>query len=570
MGADRGIPSGTGLPGSPNVIIGDSIVALFFDPNTVANAEIDRVALYFAITEGPHEGKTPLNMTKVRPGLWRSAIENPGTAGPVQYHFDFDDDTYFRGGDVVKYFWWAKTSDGRFGSSPPGINLSPDDVGTFTIETAELLTGGLWEVNFLPKINWDPDFLTDIKLTSGPGDFDYYDPAHPEWRTPGQTTQANAILYVNKVNTGRRSGSANRTSFMFTLDALGYKGRYDVYDLQGFGNTNNDLASRASIPQVRGYSLIVHDAGRASIATIPDGTDRSFTKVQQSQWYASYLDDTGFDGSIPHSLWVIGENWASERRDVSNTLVTSKMGAFSAEANQTSTDTPEARGQIPFAFHDGWVEDFSADRFCLAGGCPSIREYDGMQVTGGGMLPTIPQATHLYHDATMPHHVAIVMNRYPDRWNTIGMSFNWFDIRSLNCPPPPGSEPVPEAKALAAKILRGVLPTAFERSPTDVEPPIVDDGLPRVTKLFPNVPNPFNPRTTIRFHLAQAGPVRLRVYDSGGRHVRTLVNAHLPRERHEVAWDGTSEAGPRVASGVYFCRLEVSGQNMTHKLVVLK
>ena len=75
-----------------------------------------------------------------------------------------------------------------------------------------------------------------------------------------------------------------------------------------------------------------------------------------------------------------------------------------------------------------------------------------------------------------------------------------------------------------------------------------------------NVPNPFNPYTTIRYSLDAGTDVALRVFDVKGRMVRELVNGHRVAGRHQVIWDGLDGSGERVSSGTYFYRLSVAGQ----------
>ena len=74
--------------------------------------------------------------------------------------------------------------------------------------------------------------------------------------------------------------------------------------------------------------------------------------------------------------------------------------------------------------------------------------------------------------------------------------------------------------------------------------------------LYPNVPNPFNPETVIRFALARESQVRLEVFDVVGQRVRTLVGEQLPSGMHQAVWDGRGENGALVSSGVYFYRLQ--------------
>jgi hypothetical protein len=70
-----------------------------------------------------------------------------------------------------------------------------------------------------------------------------------------------------------------------------------------------------------------------------------------------------------------------------------------------------------------------------------------------------------------------------------------------------------------------------------------------------NVPNPFNPATTIHYTLADPGPVNLVVFNTSGKLVATLVDGERPAGQHVAHWDGTDDAGDKAPSGIYFYRL---------------
>ena len=93
---------------------------------------------------------------------------------------------------------------------------------------------------------------------------------------------------------------------------------------------------------------------------------------------------------------------------------------------------------------------------------------------------------------------------------------------------------------------------------------------PRQTALLQNHPNPFNPSTTIRFHLATRSDIRLDIYSVRGQRVRTLASGSHPAGSHTVAWDGRNDQGASVASGVYFYRLVAGRFVQTRKMVLLK
>ncbi len=83
-------------------------------------------------------------------------------------------------------------------------------------------------------------------------------------------------------------------------------------------------------------------------------------------------------------------------------------------------------------------------------------------------------------------------------------------------------------------------------------------------------PNPFNPKTTIRYVLPSAGNVDLAIYDAAGHHVATVDSGERCAGEHEVFWGGTDPAGHVVAAGVYFVRLAASGTSTRTKAVLVK
>ncbi len=121
------------------------------------------------------------------------------------------------------------------------------------------------------------------------------------------------------------------------------------------------------------------------------------------------------------------------------------------------------------------------------------------------------------------------------------------------------------------------LVTVVDQSGNESEAAAPDhvSGLPSVglsgrTALLDAVPNPFNPRTTLAFELASAGPVRLLIYDAAGRRVATLVDGYREAGRHAEVWDGRDSEGRMSAAGVYLCRLEAGPYRETRRLVLVK
>ena len=93
---------------------------------------------------------------------------------------------------------------------------------------------------------------------------------------------------------------------------------------------------------------------------------------------------------------------------------------------------------------------------------------------------------------------------------------------------------------------------------------------PRPVTLYQNFPNPFNPSTTISFFIPERSPVRLDIFDTGGKRVNTLLQDIKPPGRYDIEWNGINSRGNTVSSGVYFYRLTAGRKTLTRKLVLMR
>jgi len=85
-------------------------------------------------------------------------------------------------------------------------------------------------------------------------------------------------------------------------------------------------------------------------------------------------------------------------------------------------------------------------------------------------------------------------------------------------------------------------------------------------------PNPAHSSTRIRFASGERRAVTLRVYDSSGRLMRTLVDGRVIEGNYavEAPWDGRDETGHAVAPGVYFYELRSGTEAASGRLVILR
>ncbi len=95
-------------------------------------------------------------------------------------------------------------------------------------------------------------------------------------------------------------------------------------------------------------------------------------------------------------------------------------------------------------------------------------------------------------------------------------------------------------------------------------------AVPEEFSLSQNYPNPFNPETEISYDLPKDSWVRLSIYNIRGQKVKTLVDGFEAAGHKRVTWNGKSQDGDQVASGVYFYRLEAAEFTAIKKMVLLR
>ncbi len=95
--------------------------------------------------------------------------------------------------------------------------------------------------------------------------------------------------------------------------------------------------------------------------------------------------------------------------------------------------------------------------------------------------------------------------------------------------------------------------------------------LPTAGILLGNMPNPFNPQTTIYFVLDVPGDVMVRIHDLRGHTLRTFHRSGLSAQtRHDIRWDGRDSDGRSLPSGIYLYRLESNGLSISKRMSLIR
>ncbi len=152
-----------------------------------------------------------------------------------------------------------------------------------------------------------------------------------------------------------------------------------------------------------------------------------------------------------------------------------------------------------------------------------------------------------------------VINRYvfPNR--------EW-DVRGIECDPRDGSYWVTFALGATDNMIVKVVGFNYGRVGVEEPGPRLPEVAGRLAVLAQ--PNPFTGRTNLAVQLPAAGNIDLRVYDNGGRMVKTLASGAAVKARALFPWDGRDEAGQTVAPGVYFYRVQSATEQAWGKVVL--
>ena len=341
--------------------------------------------------------------------------------------------------------------------------------------------------------------------------------------------------------------------------------RYDVNAPSSM--VGNGLASRATLNQIlyddierSGYTIIIWDSGDLDVGTIGDGNP-TIEKTDDCSLLINWLNQSGNDVG----LWISGDNIAYDLSQNLGSpqaimLMSSWCGVIHDAGSYFDLTGSWIAGGVlnPLVTGDStgiFWNSGDPHQFYLDGGCPTIDNFDILSTTAYG------DEALAYPDYDGETYAAGIQssqtNSTYNTARTMWLGFSFMNIRDV----------VADGTIVRVDICSNILEwfngSALPCCPTD-------DEIPGVYRLAQNFPNPFNPTTAIRFDIKRKGQVSLRIYNVAGQLVRTLVDGELEAGNYSKEWKGLNNSGSKVASGVYFYRLEAGEFESVKKMVLLQ
>jgi hypothetical protein len=535
MASDNNWPEPT-----QGIVPGDSASVQVSDPaaglKNVLNARAH--VFFYASIDGPHAATAPAALTcdarynfiategPYNGRMWHkfqadTCYTEDGLVVPDDYNMDFCDNL-FTPGDTVFFFWGAENTNGLFTYAAASFN----DGENATTDVNEIAVNAD-EFQILPAVG------RDVQDGGLGGD----------------------ILYVDGMNF-RGAQPFFDTSFQ----NLGILHLVDRYDIRGpSSGISNHPGSRvvSTLDQiVPVYRKIIWNTGNLNDA-FADGTGDDTDKSPDTQLCFDFMNNLASAGGI----WLNGDEvahvWNGMSDPSAGQLQNVYMG-FGIAANDHEPIVgynPWGVGVPGGIFSEGGVQD----TIVVEGGCPTPNTFDVLTAPGADAI--VEMNYHDYRpDSTFAPAVLsqMTVNAVFDTVGFVLSGFSFHYMRDFEAAGFP-------ARYTHMRHILGYLSNIVDE-PTGATPTSVTRN-----SLDQNVPNPFNPTTTIKYEVKESGLVSLRIYNVAGQLVKTLVDGQrIAGQVYEANWNGLNNGGQPVSSGVYFYKLVARSFTQTKKMVLLK
>jgi hypothetical protein len=326
---------------------------------------------------------------------------------------------------------------------------------------------------------------------------------------------------------------------------------YDVFTTLGASSgVGNGLGGCATVAQLAGYDDVLYTSGTLGAYTLSNG-----------DWNGDPSNDLGLlNGWLAlggRDLLLCGEDLASNLHTggaAARAFLESTMGVQYVDGDLRDN----IGGQVAPAVVK--VPDnpvfLAAAQWLLYGGCPAPNDFDTLLPQPGAA--TLASFSDASGGAPYPQAAAVLNITGPGRVVTLP-----YDLSFVM-----GWDKAPAPLLPRAMVLRDVLDYfAVARSPDNLATPV--PGAAAALSVSAQ-PNPFNPAVALRYTLARPGHLAMKVFDTRGARVRTLVDGPVATTSGVIVWDGADDRGGQAASGLYFVETRADGQVDVRKVTMVK
>jgi hypothetical protein len=326
---------------------------------------------------------------------------------------------------------------------------------------------------------------------------------------------------------------------------------FDVFTTRApTSGVGNGLGGRATVAQMAGYTDLLYTAGDLGTPTLSNG---------------DYNADPGNDLALLNGWLALGgRDLLLCGDDLANSLHTSGPAAraFLESTLGLQYVDPDVRdnigGQVaPVVVKaPGSPVFLSAARWLLYGGCPAPNDFDAVLPQAG----TVTLANFTGPDGvSTPYPYAAATLKVSGTSRAITLPYDLSFVMGWDKAPMP---PLPRAL-----LLNDVLSYFGVPGGPGTVASVPDAAVPLAVSAQPN---PFNPSVTLRYTLARPGHLAMKVFDTRGALVRTLIDGPVATASGVIVWDGADERGGQAASGLYFVETRADGQVDVRKVTMLK
>lgn len=430
-----------------------------------------------------------------------------------RWNFDLPDSGFLFPGDVLHYYFSA--TDHRAGDTR--MSIAPEDL------TGHGQAGSpVWPLAFTMRC------LPTVADVSG--------------------TQPPVLFWNDQGSNGAEDEWLTALHLLGGLDGDGF----DVFTTRApASGVGNGLGGRATVAQLAGYTDLLYTAGDLGAYTLSNGDyisgDSGNDLALLNGWLALGGRDVLLCGDdLAHSLHTSGP--------AARTFLESTMGLQFVDGDvrdniggQVSPTVVKVPGNPVLALPSEWL---------VYGGCPAPNDFDAVLPQAGA------QALALFTDAggvSTPYPFPAATLNVVGTGRVVCLPYDLSIVMSWNKAP----MPMPTRAVVLGEVL------SYFAVPWDlVEPAGVPGVRPALAVMAQ--PNPFNPSVTLRYTLARPGHLAMKVYDTRGALVRTLLDEDVKGVTGVVVWDGADDRGGQVASGLYFVETRADGHVDVRKVTMLK